>query len=614
MNSKIAPPFVAPIPQDATEYARGLYDPFPAFRIADNLIASGYEALANSLRHAIDNGLRVLVIDGFQGVDWCAFQRNLEPALEKSGVQAEWYDVGACLTDEQDFYPKIEPFLGGDDRLFGTQFPLGLDTFFDIKKIAGLRIRSAIARSAVPGRLTIFFGTGAALIELWDKLWYIDIPKDFIQENAKQGLTTNLGASHKSGFEEFYKRAYFVDWPALNRLKRRILPQIDRLIDLQNPEHLTFIEGDQFRVVLRELSQSAFRVRPWYYSGPWGGKFMQGHFGVHPDKVNLSTSFEIIIPENGIILESGSNRLEFSADCLMFLENENVLGAQAARQFGVVWPIRLDYLDTIDGGNLSIQVHPRPNYIRRNFGETFTQDESYYILNAKPDARVYIGVTDHCRPEEFYKAVQNSVETGIEIDADKFANSEPSKPHDLFLIPNGTLHGSGRNNLVLEISATTYIFTFKIYDWMRKDLNGRLRPINIERAWQNIRFERNSTYVKEHLIAKPQLIAEGTSWKKYRLCSQKETWWEVHRVEFDREFEMNTDDTAFAVNLVSGECCTITTANGRQMPLAWAESMIIPAAAGHFAAKNIGPTPCKLLLVFVRPTIGVSEPLNNPSE
>jgi len=614
MNSNIAPPFAVPIPQNATEYARGLYDPFPAFRIADNLIASGYGVLAETLKHEIADGLRVLVIDGFQGVDWHTFRRNLELALEKINVKAEWFDFGDCLAAESEILPKIEPFLGGDDRLFGTQFPFGPEIFFNVEKIADLRIRAAIARSETPGHLTILYGTGAALIELWDKLWYIDIPKDLIQENAKKGLTTNLGSSHKSGFEEFYKRAYFVDWPALNRLKRRLLPRIDRLIDLQNPEHLTFTNGPDFRTALRELSQSVFRVRPWYYSGPWGGQFMQGHFGVHPDKVNLSTSFEIIIPENGIIFESGSNRLEFSADCLMFQESEKVLGPQAARQFGVEWPIRLDYLDTIDGGNLSIQVHPRPNYVRRNFGETFTQDESYYIINAKPDARVYIGMTDGCQPDEFYRAVQNSVETGLEIDVDKFANSEPSKPHDLFLIPNGTVHGSGRNNLVLEISATTYIFTFKIYDWMRKDLNGKLRPINIERAWQNIRFERNSTYVKEHLIAKPQLIAEGPGWKKYLLSSQKETWWEVHRVEFDREFEMDTENTAFAVNLVGGERCNIQTANGRQMPLAWAESMIISAAAGHFFVKNTGTTPCKLLLVFVRPTIGISEPLNNPSE
>jgi hypothetical protein len=203
MNSKIASPFCVPIPQDATEYARGLYDPFPAFRIADNLIASGYEALVRALQNEIDDGLRVLVIDGFQGVDWATFQRNLKLALENSDMPVDWFDVGNCLADERDFFPKIEPFLGGDDRLFGARFPFGRETFFDVKKIADLRIRSAIARSTTPGHLTIFYGTGAALIELWDKLWYIDIPKDLIQENAKQGLTTNLGSLTNQGLRSF---------------------------------------------------------------------------------------------------------------------------------------------------------------------------------------------------------------------------------------------------------------------------------------------------------------------------------------------------------------------------------------------------------------------------
>ncbi len=614
MNHKVTDPFVAPIPQDAAAYPRGLYDPFPAFRIDEKAIASGYESLAETLVRDMTDGLRVLVVDGYQGVDWPAFRRNLTKALHKSNVTADWIDIETCLAEEKTILPKIEPFLGGDDRLFGTQFPFGPEVFFDAEKIAAQRIRAAILRSEVPGKPTIFYGTGAALIELWDKLWYIDIPKDVIQENARQNKVRNLGAETYNGFEEFYKRAYFVDWPALNRLKQRLSLQIDRLIDLQDPARPMQIAATDFQAVLRELSRSAFRVRPWYYSGPWGGKFMQGHFGVHPDKVNLSTSFEIIVPENGIVLESAQNRLEFSFDFLMFQENENVLGQQAARQFGLEWPIRLDYLDTIDGGNLSTQVHPQPNYIRRNFGETFTQDESYYIINAKPDARVYIGVTDNCDPGEFYRAVQNSVVKGVEIDVDKYVNSEPAKPHDLFLIPNGTVHGSGRNNLVLEISATTYIFTFKIYDWMRKDLNGKLRPINIERAWKNIRFERNSRYVKENLIAKSKLIAEGHGWERYLLASQRENWWEVHRVEFEDEYTMETGDTAFAVNLVAGESCLMTTANGRQMPLAWAESMIIPAAAGRFTVRNIGKTPCKLLLVFVRPTVGTSEPLNNPSE
>jgi len=604
----------APIPSDLTEYPRGLYDPFPAFTVKNGKIEGGYLALAERITQRINSGLRVLAIDGYHGIDWTKFRGELSQTLKKEGISPTWVNMAECQADETMIFNRIEPFLGGDDRIFGRQFPFGIEVFFNAGKIADRRIQASILRGDESGKLTIFYGLGVGLIEVWDCLWYIDIPKDVIQNNAKAGRTRNIGASDYQGFEPFYKRAYFVEWPALNRHKKQIVNNIDLLIDLQLPENPMFISGGEFRENLKDLACSAFRVRPWYYSGPWGGHFMQGHFGIHQDKVNLSTSFEIITPENGIILESDGKRLEFSFDFLMYHEKEKVLGKQAARQFRYEWPIRLDYLDTIDGGNLSTQVHPRPNFVRREFGETFTQDESYYILNAKPGARVYIGLTDDCDPDEFYKAVTKSAEFGREVDIDRFVNSELSKPHDMFLIPNGTIHGSGKDNLVLEISATTYIFTFKIYDWMRRDLEGKFRPLNIERAWQNIRFERRGKWVKENLIAKPILIEANDHWKKYLLADQKENWWTVERVEFDDVFQMETNDTAFALNLVEGETVIIQTANGREYPLAWAESMIVPAAAKNFHVRNKGKRSCKLLLVFIRPDVGITKPLNDPND
>jgi mannose-6-phosphate isomerase class I len=613
-NNENIDPFEAPLLKGRTVYPRGLYNTEPTFKISQGTIEKGYEYLAEIIKKEIPNGLRVLVIDGFQGVEWDVFRIKLEKELLKQKIEPEWWNVQKCFATEAEINKKAEPFLGGDDRIFGTHYPLGPEIFFDAEKLANYRIQISLLRGAAVGKLSIFYGIGAGLLELWDQLWYIDIPKDLIQINARKDKVKNIGMEKVAPFEEYYKRSYFVEWPALNRQKRILLPYIDYLIDLQKPDEPTIISGVDFRKTLHEISESPHRVRPWFYPGPWGGKYMQGHMDVYPDAVNVAWSFEIIVPENGIILENDKNTLEFSFDFLMYQENKRILGKEAAKQFKYEWPIRLDYLDTINGGNLSIQCHPRPDFIRKEFGETYTQDESYYILNAKEDSRVNIGLTESCEPEEFKKALQHSEKTGAKVDIDKFVNSEPSKPHDLFLIPNGTVHGSGKDNLVLEISATPYIFTFKIYDWLRKDLEGKFRPLNIDRAWENIRFERRSEWVKKNLIAKPQLIAEGDGWKKYLLAEQKENWWVVHRVEFECEFSMTTNDTAYAANLVEGEKVNIITANGREYSLAFAESMIIPAAAEIFTVRNLGQRLCKLLLIFVRKGIGIDEALNEPND
>lgn len=606
-------PFLAPLPDDLKEFPRGPYNPFPTFHPTHGEILHGFRALAQRTQHAMKESLRVLVIDGFNGVDWSYFRTRLKDELDASGISATWHAMDECLKDPATIDEHLAPFLGGDDPLFGRLYPFGPDHLFDPLKIAGLRTVLALARAESARSLTIVSGCCASLVELWDELWYLDIPKDVIQAHARNGLIRNLGGNRPLAFGGFYKRSYFCDWPMLNRMKRRLLPDIGLLVDVQEPSSPTAMAGESFRTTLHELAESPFRVRPWFFSGPWGGQYMKGHMGLDPTQPNFAWSFEMIVPENGITLEQNGNRLEFSFDFLMYAEHLRVLGEEAGKQFLYEWPIRLDYLDTIDGGHLSTQCHPRPRYIRTEFGETYTQDESYYIVNARSDARVFIGLTDECNPATFKSALQASIQHGTEVRIDRFVHSEPSKPHDLFLIPNGTVHCSGRGNLVLEISATTYIFTFKIYDYLRKDLNGDLRPINVDRAFENIRFERRPAWVRENLLARPRLLREGAGWKEYLLMDRSEFFYNIHRLEFEHEYSFSTEGRGYAVNLVEGEQINVIAANGNTSTLSYLESMLIPAAAGHVRLVNVGTRPCKLVLVYVRPGVGRTLPWNSPA-
>src|SRR4029078_7077881 len=115
------------------------------------------------------------------------------------------------------------------------------------------------------------------------------------------------------------------------------------------------------------------------------------------------------------VLESDNNLLEISFDWLMELQNKAVLGKNAAR-FGTEFPIRFDFLDTFDGGNLSIQCHPSLAYIRQKFGENITQDETYYILDCKDSAKVYLGFQENIEPEIFRHALEESVNENTAID------------------------------------------------------------------------------------------------------------------------------------------------------------------------------------------------------
>jgi hypothetical protein len=141
---------------------------------------------------------------------------------------------------------------------------------------------------------------------------------------------------------------------------------------------------------------------------------------------NYAWSFELISPENGLLLEDDGLLLETGFDALMIHASERVLGAGAAR-FGRDFPIRFDYLDTIRGGNLSVQVHPRPDYIRAEFGEAFTQDETYYVFDAEPNARVYLGLREGVTEAAWRRVLTESRDRAIPIDVRRWVRSFPAR-------------------------------------------------------------------------------------------------------------------------------------------------------------------------------------------
>jgi mannose-6-phosphate isomerase class I len=391
-----------------------------------------------------------------------------------------------------------------------------------------------------------------------------------------------------------------VDWPALNRIKRAALPLLDFFVDLSELETPRFVAGDSFRAALRELSQAPVRAKPWFAPGPWGGQWMKEEFGLPPEAPNYAWSFELIAPENGILLGDGRRAVECSLDCLLWQEGDAVLGESVKARYGSYFPIRLDYLDTMSGGNLSCQVHPRMDYMHTEFGEPITQDETYYIVTCKPGARVFLGLREDAEPDEFQQAALKARDHGTPFDIEQFVNSYPSQPHDLFMIPSGTVHCSGADNVVLEISSTPYIFTLKIYDYLRTDLQGHLRQVYPERAFANIDCARTGPWVEQHLLARPVVTRQGEDWVEYCLGDNPKLFFGIHRLEFTRWIEDGTGGKFVVLNLVEGERCEILTAGGATAEMRFGESLIVPAAVGTYRLRNLGGVPCKAVKAFVK--------------
>lgn len=566
------------------------YSIYPFHSLGKENIFQGYFSLAEWIVTQ-----STVIIDGYSGVLWGDVYTCLDDAFKSLGVNVRWIFTNDYLKPADQIDELVRPFLGMEDSVWGKKCPHSLSDFFDVQSLQNLK-------EDVSADCTIVMGAGAALCNWEAPIVYLDVPKNEIQYRMRAGTVTNLGALETEAPGAIYKRFYFVDWVMHNNHKKGILPKVLVLGDAQWKDTLNWAFSNNIRNVLKKISNTVFRVRPWFEAGAWGGHWMKEHIEeLNKAEVNYAWSFELIVPENGIVFESDGNLLELSFDFLMFHDNASILGKHADF-FGDEFPIRFDFLDTWDGGNLSIQCHPKLPYIREHFGELITQDETYYILDCKEDAQVYLGFQEGVDQSSFKQILENSKENNEVVEIDKFVQSHTAKKHDLFLIPNGTIHSAGKNNLVLEISSTPYIFTFKMYDWLRLDLNGEPRAINIEHGFNNLRFEYKGDYVSKELISHPKTIATGKDWEILHLPTHKDHFYDVHRVEFDSEIALETAQSCNVLMLVEGDSVTVQV-DGENHTFYYAETFVIPAAAEQYTLVNNGAGRAKVVRAFIKDSI-----------
>ncbi|MDR6945386.1 class I mannose-6-phosphate isomerase [Mucilaginibacter pocheonensis] len=580
--------FLMPFKLTGTDTSQDEYNIYPVCSLGKNKIFTGYDSLAQYIADK-----RTVLIDGYVGVSWDKIQAEINKYFTTKGLTANWINTCAYLKAETAIEALLCPFLGTPDAVWGTKCTLSLSDLFQLDKLT----------AQLPDEqydINIIIGTGATLSGWNVPVIYIDLPKNELQFRMRAGSVTNLGACEAHEPFYMYKRFYFVDWVLLNAHKKYIIEQIAVIVDGQWPDNINWMHKTDFAAGLNHISNSVIRVRPWFEPGAWGGHWIREHIkNINKDVVNYAWSFELIVPENGLIFESDGYLLEASFDFLMFHNRNQVLGNHA-EQFGDEFPIRFDFLDTFDGGNLSIQCHPKLKYIQDNFGETITQDETYYILDCKDKARVYLGFQENMEPKEFRAVLEESQAGNKEVKIENYVQAHAARKHDLFLIPNGTVHSAGVNNLVLEISATPYIFTFKMYDWLRLDLDGNPRPINIDHAFNNLDFSRKGDRVRDELISKPSVIQQGNDWQLVHLPTHAEHFYDIHRMEFDKDFTVETDNRCHVMMLVEGSAISIKTANGTEQVFAYAETFVVPAAAISYTLTNLGKKRAKVIKAFLK--------------
>lgn len=547
------------------------YDPMPTYPAVDGVVLSGWSATSGFLPAA--GG--ALAVDGPMIADWDRVARELTAVAAGLGLTALVHDVRTS-------------YLPWDEVLKATTTEALTDDP-DFEQLADGSLADLIGPIAAPspglGEILIVVGPGAS-VHPHDVLWYADLPKRYAETSIVKGAGRNLGQIEG---RPTTKRLFYVDWPLLDRHRDSIGAQVSLWIDLQNLDEPAVVGGATLRATFAGLAKRPFRTRPFFNSTSWGGHWAQRELGMNPDAENTAIGYELIAPEAGVLIGTGKTFVEVPFQLLVTLHPGEVLGERVQQIFGTSFPVRFDYLDTVAGGNLSLHLHPRFEYMRDIFGWPYTQHETYYVRLASPGSRVYLGLHQDVDLDRFRADATTADQAQVPYDVTQYVQSHEAEEHVLYAIPAGTPHASGADNVVLEISATPYLYSLRFYDWLRTDSAGRARPVHVRHAFDNLAPQPTGRQVADRLIHQVTTARTGASWTEETLLDVPEIFYGIQRLTLDGDesVELITDDGFHVMNVVSGNGVVLTSEDGVQT-VHDAETVVIPAATGRYLVRRIG--------------------------
>ncbi|MCA1221154.1 class I mannose-6-phosphate isomerase [Streptomyces sp. 8L] len=589
------------------------YDPAPRYPVREGAVLTGWAGAAATLSPAV----RVLAVDGPAAVDWDAVARHAGAALATVRPRLTLADARDAARDWGRVRLLTESEVLRDDPHFAKLADGTLSDLLDPEALAGLAAvpRADGADGKAGDALHVLFGPGAALAAGADEIWWADVPKRHAEAAVAEGRGRNLAAP--AGEPPSLRRLFYIDWPVQDRHRDATAGRIGRWFDATDSAEPASISGEARRASCRWLAGRPFRTRPTFNSTPWGGHWGQEALGHNPGAPNTALGYELIAPESGVLLggdgdddggdgsdggdggESGDTErcVEVPFQLVVALSPEEVLGRDVYETFGTSFPIRFDYLDTEGGGNLSVHCHPRPDDMRTVFGWPYTQHETYYLMRAGAHSKVFLGLREDADIDAFHARAHAADAHGEAFDIERYVQTFPAEAGRLYLVPAGTPHGSGEGNVVLEVSATPYLYSLRFYDWLRRDAADRQRAVHVEHAFRNLDPRRSGASVPRDLVQRPRTLHRGDGWREELLGALPDMFFEVRRIEVapGHEAPQETNGRFHVLTVVDGQGALINTASGERHFVHCAETLAVPASVTAYTVRNQGPDPVRLV-------------------
>ncbi len=564
-------------------------------------ITLGTLPVAKKIVAAIDAGAQAVGIDGYPGAQFDVLVRLIEQQEERHILVIPSKDL---LKPYDVLQGMLAPYLPEDRTLdpvllYGVRYEGGYSGLQDADRVK--IVKKMIASTKAAGGLVLVYGCGALSEEMRDafdlRVWMDLVPKHAVL-NFKYGKATNLCEPYPLSYSATLRRCYYIDFECAMDCRWALIREnkIDLYVNANYPDNMQMMPFSSLKVMFNELNRRPFRCRPVYLEGVWGGSYVHKLRNLPKEMTRAAWIFDMIPLEVSLVADMDGVQFETPFFTFVQTQGKKLLGERAYNQFGGYFPIRFNYDDTYhSSGNMSIQCHPDENYVVTNHRELGRQDESYYVVAAGQGACTYLGFKEKDSCKEFFELADRAQHTGELIDYKKYINAVKSFPGTQVMIPAGTVHASGRNQVVLEIgSLTVGSYTYKLYDYQRLDSNtGKPRPIHLEMGRRVIHSERTADYVAENLVNHGYTVREGDGWREFVVGEHDLLYFSLRNESIEKTIDDDTQDDFHVLALVDGDKARVESIEHPELAyeLDYMDIVVVPATLGRYRIVNLSKGP-----------------------
>lgn len=579
----------------------------------DKNIICGSKAVLQSITEIIGSVKEGLVLlDGWYGVNW----DTIITPLKKNLPGTNFTEVSGLFKslDEIEVYRK--PFIT-DDPAFGWVNDKGIiEDIMDEVKIASFK--QSVSKG---GKINVLYGPGAAIKSLASgakKVLYFDFTMQPLLWQMWDGKLTPFGFSNPEK-NYHWKKYYYNDFYLLLRQKKYVFGKMDYYIDAVDQANLKITDTNTYNLMIDELVKKPVKQVKITQPGPWGAYRYKDLWEI--DGLECNAWNELAGIELSVLIDWGCGDNFINIPAQNFMQRPvQMVGEYVHNTYPDLLPLQV-WLDDgyfpepvpFERSSMPIHDHPGTQYVKRHFNEPLGRYETYYIVESYKGSSTWMGYKESADLEEWERLCRESENRKEIPNWQDFINRWDTNTGDLFLIPPGTTHGHGGNQMILEmdtgpsVAGTEYsFFTFdfarKTWDDVKKEMTAPPMRMHLEHSFDNNKFIRE-TRVKDTHRARPVTLDGNGKFRKDRYTSIPEMPFHIERIFFEHLAENDTEGKYMhIVTLTEGKQVTIRSKENPDYSttIERLQACIIPAGFGKHEYINEDGSHAMVVLIRLK--------------